>query len=132
VYACGVVYLGSVAEYAASFYHQFYRGCEGHKMSLIFESLQLISQCVMSEMKLLLCNNSSECLLVNQTTSFHILIQRWLVVFDLFFHGNRVPIQSLCARDWKISPASNPSTGNDKDTISCLLVLTECRSKQKF
>jgi hypothetical protein len=39
---------------------------------------RLISQSVMTEIKLLLCNTFSGCRIVNLTTSFHILTQRWL------------------------------------------------------
>jgi hypothetical protein len=49
--------------------------------------VQLVSQRVMTEIKLLLCNTFSECLIDNLTSSFHILTQR----FVLFFHGDRVP-----------------------------------------
>jgi hypothetical protein len=53
--------------------------------------VQLVSQCVMTEIKLLLRNTFSECLIDNLTSSFHILTQR----FVLFFHGGRQLIVSL-------------------------------------
>jgi hypothetical protein len=46
---------------------------------------QLVSQHAMTEIKLLLFNNFSECFTDNLTNSFHILMQR----FVLFFHGGR-------------------------------------------
>jgi hypothetical protein len=49
--------------------------------------VQLVSQCVTTEIKLLLHNTFSECLIDNLTNTFHILTQRCV----LFFHGDRVP-----------------------------------------
>jgi hypothetical protein len=46
---------------------------------------QLVSQSVMTEIKLLLRNTFSECCTDNLTNSFHMLMQR----FVLFFHGGR-------------------------------------------
>jgi hypothetical protein len=46
--------------------------------------VQLVPQCVMSKIKLLLRNTFPECLIDNLTNSFHILTQR----FVLFFHGD--------------------------------------------
>jgi hypothetical protein len=70
---------------------------------------QLVSQCFMTEIKLLLHNTFSECLADNLTNSFHILMQR----FVLFFHGGRptdsqlivsllFPVLGVALTKWKI------------------------------
>jgi hypothetical protein len=55
---------------------------------------QLGSQRVMTEIKSLLRNTFSECLIDSLTNSFHILTQR----FVLFFHVSRVP-HKVCMCD---------------------------------
>jgi hypothetical protein len=52
---------------------------------------QLVSQHVMTEIKLLLHNTSLECLIDNLTNNFHILMQR----FVLFFNGGRLTDRQL-------------------------------------
>jgi hypothetical protein len=147
MYVYGGGDLGSVPKCVVFFNHQICNGCEGCKVSF-FKLLHLfyfflyshprmrgalsISQRVMTEIKFLLRNTFSECLIVDLTTSFHILTQQWFM-FDLFFHGDRDPIKFVCVRlENSTLLGGTPSTGNDKDIVSCLLVLTECRSKHKF
>jgi hypothetical protein len=52
-------------------------------------------------------------------------------MFDLFFHSSRVPQKvSVCELFGKFHfVRATPSTGNNKDTIRCPLVLTKHRSK---
>jgi hypothetical protein len=64
--------------------HLFFKSSHLFSFSLYSHSrmreAQLISQRVMIEIKLLLRNTFSECLIFNLITSFHILMQRWLYV----------------------------------------------------
>jgi hypothetical protein len=58
---------------------------------------QLVSQHVMTEIKLLLHNTLSECLIDNLTSSFHILTQR----FDLFHDIPCVPfLEENLSKEW--------------------------------
>jgi hypothetical protein len=52
---------------------------------------QLVSQCVLVKINLLLCNTFSECRIDNLTNSFHILMQRFVSVF----HGGRLTNRQL-------------------------------------
>jgi hypothetical protein len=92
---------------------------------------QLISQRVTTEIKLLLHNTFSECLIVIPTTNFHILTQRWLNVYS--FMATESPTKFVCARlENSTLLGATRSTGNNKDMVSCLSILTECRSKHEF
>jgi hypothetical protein len=50
-------------------------------------TMHLVSQRVMAKIKLILHNTFSECLIVNVTDKFHILIHKRGCLFDLLLHG---------------------------------------------
>jgi hypothetical protein len=91
--------------------------------------MQSVSQHVITKIKILLYKTFSEYLIVNLTNTFHILMQRWLYVWFIL-PQQQSPTKFVCARLFgKFHFVRvTPSTGNDWDTVSCLLVLTECRS----
>lgn len=52
-------------------------------------------------------------------------------VLDLYFHGS--PSQNVCVRLENCTlVGATPNLRNDKNTVNCLLVLTECRSEHTF
>jgi hypothetical protein len=93
VYAYGVGYLDSVAKKVFPFfliartemavmavkYHLYFKSLHLFSFFIyshsILSGVQLISQCVMTKIT---TNIFSESITVNLTTSFHILVQRWL------------------------------------------------------
>jgi hypothetical protein len=149
VYAYGAINPGSIPKYAVFLIIISVMAMKTIKCNLFFKSLhlfsfflyshlrlrgtQLISQFVMTEMKFLLCNTFSECLIVNLTTIFHILKLWWLYVWFILPRRQSPPTKYVCVRfENSTLLGATSSTGNDKDTISCLSVLTECRSEHKF
>jgi hypothetical protein len=89
--------------------------------------VQLVSQCVMTKIKLLLC------LTVNLTTTIYVLIQRCLCLIS---PSSAAECPTEFHR-WLFGKSSaflggSQSTGNHNELTSFMLILTECKLKYKY
>jgi hypothetical protein len=84
--------------------------------------VQMVFQCVMTEIILLICNTFSECLIVNLTTSLHILMQGLLII-----PWQQSPHTSLymCLENFTLL-GQHRRQWNYNQLPSCLSVLTQC------
>jgi hypothetical protein len=83
--------------------------------------VQLISQCVMTKITLLLHNTFSECIIVNLTTSVQILTQRWMYIWFILPRWWSPPKKFVCVRlETSTVLGATPSIGTiKKQSAAC-------------